>query len=341
MGYKKRGIGDKRFAGIFATAYLIFAIFWILLSDWVVERYSPTVLTKIPLQTIKGLLFLSATALLFYWILERNRKKIDTLREQANHLYDEAPCVYISLSFEGMIVAVNAFGASHLGYKDQGLIGKNFLDLVYKEDRAFFHTVRAACLQNGALLYSADFRVQHSKQNTILWFRAHCRTIEDESLGTLFLLACQDITELHGRYQSLVESESKYRLIVEQMKDLVWTMNSAMQYTYVSPSVLRMRGYTSEEMMEQSLDEVLAPSSVSVATAFFIKELESEFLGMEDFFRYRTIDLELKKKNGSTVWVETQVSVLRDSSGTPTGLQGAMREIRSRNPSHSLYEVHP
>jgi PAS domain S-box-containing protein len=338
MGNKKHGIGDKKFSEIFATAYLIFAVIWIFLSDWFVERYSPTVLKKIPLQTIKGILFLSATALLFYWILERNRRKIDILREQAKHLYDEAPSIYISLSFEGIIVAVNMFGASQLGYQEQSLIGKNFLDLVYKQDRAFFHTVKAACLKEGALLYCKDFRVQHGTQNTIVWLRAHCRTIEDELLGTLILLVCQDVTELRARYQSLVEEESKYRLIVEQMKDLVWTMNSAIQYTYVSPSVLRIRGYTPEEMMAQSLDEVFSPTSVSVAIALFTKELESEFLGMEDFYRYRTIDLELKKKDGSTVWVETQILVLRDSSGAPVGLQGVMREISSRN---SLYEAHP
>ena len=57
----------------------------------------------------------------------------------------------------------------------------------------------------------------------------------------------------------LGESERLYRLLADKVDDNIWTMNMEMKFTYVSPSVTRMRGYTVEEAMAQSFEEVVTP----------------------------------------------------------------------------------
>jgi len=46
------------------------------------------------------------------------------------------------------------------------------------------------------------------------------------------------------------------------MEDVIWRLDlTTMQFNYVSPSVERLRGYTVEEVMAQSMEEVMTPES--------------------------------------------------------------------------------
>ena len=62
-------------------------------------------------------------------------------------------------------------------------------------------------------------------------------------------------------------SEARYRLIAENTGDVIWTYDLASRrITYVSPSVRRVRGYSPEEVLAQSLEDMLTPESYRYAT---------------------------------------------------------------------------
>lgn len=59
----------------------------------------------------------------------------------------------------------------------------------------------------------------------------------------------------------LEENERNFRFITENSADVIWTMDIATgKFTYVSPSVYNLRGYTVEEVMAQPIEEVMTPS---------------------------------------------------------------------------------
>ena len=75
--------------------------------------------------------------------------------------------------------------------------------------------------------------------------------------------------------QALSESEKRYRLLAENVTDNIWVLNlDSMMFSYVSPSVYTLRGYTPEEATKQSLEDTLMPSSLDAAQNALAEELE-------------------------------------------------------------------
>ena len=128
----------------------------------------------------------------------------------------------------------------------------------------------------------------------------------------------------------LRESEEHYRLLAENATDVILAMDVNLKFTYVSPSVTRLSGHSVEEARAQSLDQVLTPASFEHAMDAFMEEGAREGEETKDPTRSRTLELEVKRKDGSTVWMEAIMSALRDSEGRVIGILGVARDITER-----------
>ncbi|MEW6417207.1 MAG: response regulator [Nitrospirota bacterium] len=137
--------------------------------------------------------------------------------------------------------------------------------------------------------------------------------------------------EIERKNRELKESGERYRLLAENVADVIWTLDiKSLKTTYVSPSVTRLRGYSVEEVMAQTLEEILTPSSLNVALKTFEEEMAIEKMEHKDMFRTRTLELESKCKDGSTVWTEAKMTFMRDPDGRPIEVLGVSRDITKR-----------
>ncbi|MDI6726045.1 MAG: response regulator [Smithellaceae bacterium] len=132
------------------------------------------------------------------------------------------------------------------------------------------------------------------------------------------------------RTAALRESEKRYRLLAENVTDVIWTMNMDLRLTYLSPSVLRFMGYNVEEMQGLKLEQILSPGSLGAALETLSAELAKESMEGTDLFRSLTLELEHVRKDGSAVWAECAMSFLRDSELKPVGILGTSRDITAR-----------
>ncbi len=136
--------------------------------------------------------------------------------------------------------------------------------------------------------------------------------------------------ENKGLEAALRASEEKYRLIAENTADLISILDMNLRFSYVSPASLSLRGFTVEEAMKQTLEQVLTPESLRLGLDVFEKEMQLEADGTADPGRTRILELEEYKKDGSTIWMEVNLSFLRDKDSKPVEILIVSRDITKR-----------
>ncbi|MCP4676830.1 MAG: PAS domain S-box protein [Deltaproteobacteria bacterium] len=154
-------------------------------------------------------------------------------------------------------------------------------------------------------------------------------TDEDGARQGLLLIA-RDIKLRKNAEAALEESERQYRLLVGSITDVFWTMNTDLEVIYISPSIERQRGFTVEEFRNLEFEETLTPESVEIARREVATAYAEEDASPASIRQPRVIELEAKCKNGSTCWIESTVSPIRDEHGQLNGIAGVSRDITKR-----------
>ena len=123
-------------------------------------------------------------------------------------------------------------------------------------------------------------------------------------------------------------SEERHRLLADNASDVIWTMDLTGRFTYVSPSVERLRGYSVEEVMQQTLDQALTPESAKIAAAGLGLAIQA-IHAKQPVADFRA-ELEQPCKQGGTVWTEVNVTGIQNDLGEFVNLLGVTRDISER-----------
>ena len=140
-----------------------------------------------------------------------------------------------------------------------------------------------------------------------------------------------------GRASDLLASQDNiYRLVAENVTDVIWVLDLSGQHVYFSPSVQRLTGY--------SLEETVADPTVTMTKAGIrcARQAIKAQMGLEKKGRRdgsRPMELELIRKDGCHVWTETTWSLLRDGDDRPVGIIGAVRDITERKRAEGLFRT--
>lgn len=211
--------------------------------------------------------------------------------------------------------------ASHVQH-DGNVIGR--VEAIWLPKTIYMHAYVFFALVLVFVIMHLYLRLHKSK--TRLEERVRERTTE---LLSSNLVLKQEIEERTRAEEALRTSEQKHRLLSENISDIIWTMDLDLSYTYISPAATKLQGWEPAELKNMTLDQALTPVSLKKANRRFAEQLA---IGKKtgDYNRSSTMELELYRKDGSTVICELTASFLVGENGQPTGILGVTRDITQR-----------
>jgi len=136
-------------------------------------------------------------------------------------------------------------------------------------------------------------------------------------------------SDLQQAMDELRASESRYSLLANHAADVIWTMDSEGHFTYVSPSVEALYGYTVDEVMAEPIGKSLTEESKRLVEQGLVRLREAIAAG-EAFALDEQFELEQRRRDGSTIWTETRLSAMFDDDGTFLGILGVTRDVSAR-----------
>lgn len=139
----------------------------------------------------------------------------------------------------------------------------------------------------------------------------------------------RDITERKKAETRLREVDRKYHLLEDNVHDVIWTTGRDMRFTYISPSVTALLGYSPEEAMNGTFRDALTPESFQALMEQRGKGLASWNAG-GPVPQNIILELEFRRKDGSTVWTDMAVTPLFDEEKRSLGAVGIIRDITQR-----------
>jgi two-component system, sensor histidine kinase and response regulator len=133
-------------------------------------------------------------------------------------------------------------------------------------------------------------------------------------------------------------SEQQYRVLAENVMDVIWVLSLKLgRFTYISPSILQLRGYTAEEALKHRLEDSLTPDSVkrvnerlAIATKEFLANPNELVYYYDEFQQYH--------KDGSIIWIETVTHLIKNKQ-EELEVVGISRNISKRKEAEAIQQA--
>jgi len=231
-------------------------------------------------------------------------------------------------------LSVNQAFCDMLGYTTDEMLHLHWQDITHPQDIELNN--QALDVLIAAEKESVRFTKRYFHKNgSIVWVDVGVSLRKDlDSKPLYYMSTVVDITHRVNAEDALRESEARYRLLVDNMSDVLWVLNlETNKWDYLSPSVERLRGYTAEEVQAQSVDQGMTPASLAIVTAHMQQQVPL-FLSSAQASQSFTSEVEETCKDGSTVWTEVVTRYFKNERGQ-LSLLGVSRNINERKQAES------
>jgi len=217
------------------------------------------------------------------------------------------------------------------GYRAEELVGAsaatNWGELMHPEDHERVFAELRRLLENEQPTGGEQFQISYrliARDDSIKHVRDRFRFVHDSS-GKIYALEgfITDITERTLADERVRESENRYKLLAENMRDLVCLHDLDGKYLYVSPSSETLLGYTPDELVGTSPYDLFHPEDVERLR----DEAHARLLKGETGI---IVEYRMRDKRGEYCWFESMAQTVTAPDGTIVQLQTVSRDISKR-----------
>jgi len=168
------------------------------------------------------------------------------------------------------------------------------------------------------------------KDGTRFWSETNASLILDENNNPAGIFGIsRDISAQKEKEQALKEKSEYYKILTEYATDLIFKIDieKEQKINYISPSVKNILGYSEEEIYALTIKDVLTKESYD-----YQKQILTDRLKKTPGYSTvtRTIELQLKHKDGRKIWGESHARLIANEKGQPKEIIGIIRDISER-----------
>ncbi len=239
-------------------------------------------------------------------------------------IVENLPLNLVCKDREGVLIYANSKYCEQKGLPLSDLVGKTSYDLDTTDFAKNFRYMDEEVILSGqAYTYYEDLSEGAAEHKHAQVIKTPICDDAGDITGVLSLF--WDITEFKKIELALRESEKKYRSVIENIQDVFYRTDTSGKLTMVSPSFLKVLGYT-------SFDQVIGRAM----TSFYCNPLEycNVLRALEKNGKSKEYEATLLKQDGSRVIVSKNSNYYFDSSGKLMGVEGTFRDVTERNQAY-------
>lgn len=268
---------------------------------------------------------------------EKDKRLLEEQMEEVERR-DEAYKTLVDNTLQALViwrdrrfVFVNSVFEQMSGYNKEELLAmtsEEVRDLIHPDDRETVWERGARRLKGLDEPTRYEFRIL-CKNGPVKWLEAF--TVLTQFGGKQAIQqAGIDITERKAAEKALRDSEQKYRTMAESISDIVWTMDLASHFTYVSPSVEHILGYTFEEVHSLDPAKVVVAEDLEYLSGLIDEAIARVRHGGDPWVTRSPMEFGHYHKDGYAVTCEVSAMLMQDEHGIPTGIIGVTRDVTER-----------
>ena len=228
------------------------------------------------------------------------------------------------LDVDGTIVSWNSGAARLKGYASDEIIGRSFSIFYAPEDRTDGLPQRALATARETGRFSAEGgRVR--KDGSRFWALVVIDAVRDEHGDLIgFAKVTRDITERQAAQESLLQSERRYRQLIEAVVDYaIFQLDPTGHVATWNPGAEHIKGYAPEEIIGKHFSAFYTEEDLSanVPTRALSEATEKGRFEAEGW-RVR--------KDGTTFWASVVIDRIDDDSGNLVGFAKVTRDISEK-----------
>ncbi len=253
---------------------------------------------------------------------ERAKGALRESEARLRRILDSAYDAFVSADAEGRVSAWNAEAEQLFGWRADEIIGANLADAIVPP------RLRERYLANLKAFIETDDSVGRRvelqalrRDGTEFPVEVSISKMQGKS-GPVFNAFIHDIIERHQREQALRDSERRYRLLAENITDVITVLDLSGTRTYISPSVRDVLGYDPTELLGKRMADMPHPDDAPMAVAAVTALRRGDTA---------TVTLRSQHKDGHYVWMETSLRLVHDpETRRPIEVLAVSRDVSAR-----------
>ncbi|MCP4763910.1 MAG: PAS domain S-box protein [archaeon] len=263
-------------------------------------------------------------------ILRENEEKLRVLSDNPSDFI-------ISLDLKLNTTYVSKSIQRIIGYTPREIMNKSILDFLTESSlkqvmNIFSEEMELERSEIVDLMRSRHFNAEilHIRGNIV---PVECVfTFSRDSAGKAIGLigVAKDVSDKRKTEILLQNTLKRFNTVSENSNEALWAIDLDLKFTYISPTLEKIKGYTSDELKKLPLSKHIHPESFETFVNAFKEEMDIEKREDKDLKRSRVFETKQYRKDGSIIFLEDTITFERDEYGKAVGFLGISRDISDR-----------